>query len=488
MTLSTESDTGLPLDMTIFGGMGDLAMRKLLPALYMAYLHGNLPGSTRIISTGRQEYDRAAYLAHVAEHSRSFIAPENFNDKTWDGFLQLLEYVRLDVQQATDFGALAAASREGAQRVFYLSTAPSLFTTICEKLAAAGLVDGNARVVLEKPLGTDLASAIEINEAVGKHFDESQIYRIDHYLGKETVQNLMVLRFGNSILEPLWRAPNISSVQITVAEEVGVGSRAGFYDGTGAMRDMVQNHLLQLLCIVAMEPPTSLAPDAVRDEKLKVLRSLRRLTLADIARDTVRGQYRHGASAGQEVAGYLEEKNVPEDSKTETFVALRAQIDTWRWSKVPFYLRTGKRMQRRSSKIVIEFANPPFPLFPETPGGVANRLVMELQPEEAIKLQIMAKQPGSGMQMQQVELNLDLQSAFQQRRAEAYERLLIDVVRGRLTHFMRRDELEAAWSWADPIIEGWKTLDEKPHSYAAGSMGPAESFALLARDGFSWVE
>ncbi|QOY92713.1 glucose-6-phosphate dehydrogenase [Massilia sp. UMI-21] len=488
MTSSTDTDTGLPLDMIIFGGMGDLAMRKLLPALYMAYLHGNLPPQTRIISTGRQEYDREAYLAHVEANSRSFIASNNFNDKTWDGFLQLLEYVRLDVQAAPSFDALARAAHPGAQRVFYLSTAPALFTTICAKLAEAGLVDARARVVLEKPLGNDLASAIEINEAVGKHFAESQIYRIDHYLGKETVQNLMVLRFGNSILEPLWRAPNISSVQITVAEEVGVGSRAGFYDSTGAMRDMVQNHLLQLLCIVAMEPPTSLSPDAVRDEKLKVIRSLRRFGLADIARDTVRGQYSHGVSGNQEVKGYLEEKNVPPDSKTETFVAIRAHIDTWRWSKVPFYLRTGKRMARRSSKIVVEFANPPFPLFPEMPGGVANRLVIELQPEEAIKLQIMAKQPGSGMQMQQVALNLDLQSAFQQRRAEAYERLLIDVVRGRLTHFMRRDELEAAWEWADPIIAGWSTLGEKPHSYAAGSWGPAEAFALLARDGFAWVE
>jgi glucose-6-phosphate 1-dehydrogenase len=488
MKSSTEQDTGLPLDMVIFGGMGDLAMRKLLPALYSAFLHGNLPATTRIISTGRQDFGREAYLAHVAEHSRTFISKDNFDEKTWDGFLHLLEYVRLDVQQAPDFSALAKASRANVQRVYYLSTAPSLFTTICEKLAAAGLVDAHSRVVLEKPLGHDLASAIEINEAVGKHFAESQIYRIDHYLGKETVQNLMVLRFGNSILEPLWRAPNISSVQITVAEEVGVGSRAGFYDGTGAMRDMVQNHLLQLLCIVAMEPPTSLSPDAVRDEKLKVLRSLRRPTLADIARDTVRGQYGAGVAGNQEVPGYHEEKNVPDGSKTETFVALRTFIDTWRWSKVPFYLRTGKRMQRRSSKIVIEFANPPFSLFPDMPGGVANRLVMELQPDEAIKLQLMAKQPGSGMQMQQVALNLDLQSAFQQRRAEAYERLLIDVVRGRLTHFMRRDELEAAWEWADPIIAGWQTLDEKPHPYAAGSWGPAEAFALLARDGFHWVE
>jgi len=485
---ANQHNDGLPLDMTIFGGMGDLAMRKLLPALYMAFLHGNLPPSTRILSTGRQDYDRAGYLAFVEEHSRSFISGANFNEKSWAGFLDLLVYVRLDVSNTEIFDTLKDASRDGAQRVFYLATAPSLFTTICDKLAATGLVDANARVVLEKPLGRDLASAVEINEAVGKHFAESQIYRIDHYLGKETVQNLMVLRFGNSILEPLWRAPNISSVQITVAEEVGVGSRAGFYDSAGAMRDMVQNHLMQLLCIVAMEPPTSLSPDAVRDEKLKVIRSLRRMTLADIARDTVRGQYSRGVSGNQEVKGYHEESNVPANSHTETFVALRAHIDTWRWSKVPFYLRTGKRMQRRSSKIVIEFANPPFPLFPETPGGVSNRPVIELQPEEAIKLQLFAKQPGSGMQMQQVALNLDLQSAFQQRRAEAYERLLIDVVRGRLTHFMRRDELEAAWEWVEPIINGWETLNEKPHPYAAGSWGPAESFALLARDGFGWVE
>ncbi|MGW8391628.1 glucose-6-phosphate dehydrogenase [Pseudoduganella sp. HUAS MS19] len=487
MTSTPQFDSSLPLDMIIFGGVGDLAMRKLLPALYMAHLHGNLPAATRIVSTGRQDYDRTAYLAFVEEHSRPFISGENFTEEAWRSFLQLLEFVRVDVEK-DGMAPLAEVSRSGAERVFYLATAPSLFTTICDKLAEAGLVDRNARVVLEKPLGRDLASAVEINEAVGKHFAESQIYRIDHYLGKETVQNLMVLRFGNSILEPLWRAPNITSVQITVAEEVGVGSRAGFYDSAGAMRDMVQNHLLQLLCIVAMEPPASLAPDAVRDEKLKVLRSLRRFSLASIARDTVRGQYVRGVSGNQEVPGYLEERNVPEGSSTETFVALRAYVDTWRWSKVPFYLRTGKRMARRSSKIVIEFANPPFPLFPETPGGVANRLVIELQPEEAIKLQLMAKQPGSGMQMQQVALNLDLQSAFSQRRAEAYERLLIDVVRGRLTHFMRRDELEAAWEWADPIINGWSALAEKPNPYAAGTWGPSESFALLARDGFSWVE
>ncbi|WP_334186556.1 glucose-6-phosphate dehydrogenase [Noviherbaspirillum sp.] len=487
-TTATSSAPSLPLDMIIFGGAGDLSVRKLLPALYMAHLHGNLPPSTRIIATGRHDYDRAGYLEFVQSKSQPFINERNFEQKAWDEFLRMLEYVCLDATDTAGFAALAKLSRQGVQRAFYLATAPSLFTTICENLAASDLIDGNSRVVLEKPLGHDLNSAREINAAVGKHFSESQIYRIDHYLGKETVQNLMVLRFGNGILEPLWRAPNIVSVQITVAETVGVGSRAGFYDETGALRDMVQNHLLQLLCIIAMEPPVSLDPDAVRDEKLKVIRSLRRMTLGDIARDTVRGQYTAGAAAGEVVKAYRDEAGVPPDSRTETFVALRTYVDNWRWANVPFFLRTGKRMQKQLSQIVIEFADPPLSIFPDAPRSRANRLVIRLQPEESVQLQLMAKQPGSGMHMLPVNLNLDLQSAFSQRRAEAYERLLIDVVRGRLTHFMRRDELEAAWSWADPILAGWKELGEKPQLYTAGSWGPDSSGALLARQGFSWIE
>ncbi|MDO9158671.1 MAG: glucose-6-phosphate dehydrogenase, partial [Burkholderiaceae bacterium] len=317
---------------------------------------------------------------------------------------------------------------------------------------------------------------------------ESQIFRIDHYLGKETVQNLMVLRFGNTIFEPLWRSPYIKSVQITVAESVGVGSRAGFYDGTGAMRDMVQNHLLQLLCIVAMEPPVSLDPDAVRDEKLKVLRSLRPMTPADVARDTVRGQYTAGASQGEAAKGYLHEDNIPEGSTTETFVALRAHINNWRWANTPIFLRTGKRMAERRSEIVIEFADLPFTIFADSPRQSVNRLMIRLQPEEHIQLQMMAKEPGSGMRLRPVNLNLDLQSAFVARRAEAYERLLMDVIKGRLTHFMRRDELEAAWCWVDPILQGWATLAEKPKAYTAGSWGPAASSALMAREGSAWVE
>jgi glucose-6-phosphate 1-dehydrogenase len=481
-------ETALPLDMIIFGGAGDLAVRKLLPALYMAHVHGNLPRSTRILGVGRHEFSREAYVDFVAQQSRLFIPQQNLEPDAFARFLELLDYVTMDATDSAGYAQLARQSRPGVERVFYLATAPTLFMGICDKLAACGLVDAASRVVLEKPLGHDLESARGINLSVGRHFAESQIYRIDHYLGKETVQNLMVLRFGNGILEPLWRAPSIESVQITVAETVGVGSRAGFYDGTGALRDMVQNHLLQLLCIIAMEPPVSLDPDAVRDEKLKVLRSLRRMSLGDIARDTVRGQYTVGAVNGEAVKGYHEEAGIPPDSATETFVALRAHVDTWRWANVPFFLRTGKRMQKQLSQIVIDFANPPFSIFPDAPRTRANRLVIRLQPEESIQLQIMAKQPGSGMSMLPVDLKLDLQSAFAQRRAEAYERLLIDVVRGRLTHFMRRDELEAAWSWADPILEGWRELDERPLRYTAGSWGPDASMALLARHGMSWNE
>ncbi len=480
--------TSQTLDLVIFGGAGDLSVRKLLPALYMAHLHNNLPGPTTIHVLGRQPWDRAAFLEFVQDKVTPFVSTAAREDAVWPRFLERLRYVCLDATQPAEYTALAQAVQPGSDRVYYLATAPTLFTGICTHLSGAGLIDAGSRVVLEKPLGHDLASAQKINDEVGRYFRESQIFRIDHYLGKETVQNLMVLRFGNTIFEPLWRSPTIKSVQITVAERVGVGSRAGFYDSTGALRDMVQNHLLQLLCIVAMEPPVSLDPDAVRDEKLKVLRSLRPMTVAEVARDTVRGQYSAGAADGESAVGYLKEDNVPPDSGTETFVALRAHINNWRWANVPIFLRTGKRMAERRSEIVIEFADLPYRLFTDSPRQSVNRLMIRLQPEEHVQLQMMAKEPGSGMRLRPVSLNLDLQSAFTERRAEAYERLLIDVIKGRLTHFMRRDELEAAWAWVDPILEGWKQLNEKPKPYTAGSWGPAASSALMAREGSSWVE
>ena len=476
------------LDLIIFGGAGDLSFRKLLPALYMADVHGKLSASTRIIAVGRQAWSTDDYLQFIGKQSPAFIDPEAFNDKDWSLFLKRLTYVRVDVTQSEDFHALTTACPLSRLRVFYLATAPNLFSQICAHLHANGLIDAQSRVVLEKPLGTDLPSAQDINTQVAQYFNEPQIFRIDHYLGKETVQNLMVLRFGNAIFEPLWRAPYIKSVQITVAETVGVGSRAGFYDGAGALRDMVQNHLLQLMCIVAMEPPISLDADDVRDEKLKVLRSLKPMSPADIKRDTVRGQYTAGASDGQAVAGYLEEGQVPPDSRTETFVALRAYINNARWAQVPFFLRTGKRLQQRQSEIIIEFAQPAFSVFGHSEVNEPNRMVISLQPQESIQLGMMVKEPGSGMRMQPVRLGLDLQLSSDKRRAEAYERLLMDVIKGRLTHFMRRDELEAAWNWIDPILQAWNTLEDKPRPYPAGSWGPAASSALMARDGLTWFE
>lgn len=476
------------LELFIFGGTGDLSFRKLLPALYMAHVHGNLPPSCRIIAVGRNDWSRERYHRFVDGKARGFIDSASISATAWDSFISIIDYVPLDATKRADYEALAQASAPNATRVFYLAMAPSLFSITCEHLGGAGLVNERARVVLEKPLGTDLASAKAINDSVAAHFQESQIYRIDHYLGKETVQNLMVLRFGNAIFGPLWQAPYIKSVQITVAETIGVGSRAEFYDHTGAMRDMVQNHLLQLLCIVAMEPPVTMEADAVRDEKLKVLRSLRRMSAADIARDTVRGQYASGAVDGERVCGYLDEDGVPSTSSTETFVSLRVAINNWRWANVPFYLRTGKRMPRRQSEIVIEFADLPFSIMPAETRCSSNRLILRLQPEESIHLRMMAKEPGTGMKMLPVNLNLNLAEAMSGRRPEAYERLLIDVIRGRLTHFMRRDELEAAWTWVEPILNGWSALGERPRKYNAGTWGPALSSSLLARDGAYWDE
>jgi glucose-6-phosphate 1-dehydrogenase len=482
-----HTDPERPLALVIFGGTGDLSFRKLLPALYMAHLHKSLPARTRIVASGRQAIDTEAFRTLVAQRSRDFIAPDALKADSWQGFIDRISYAAIDVHDNNAYAVLRDGAVEDELRVFYLATAPTLFTTICRSLDDAGLIDPASRVVLEKPLGHDLASARAINDAVAAHFAEKQIYRIDHYLGKETVQNLMVLRFGNAILEPLWRAPFVRSIQITVSETLGVGSRAAFYDETGALRDMVQNHLLQLLCIVAMEAPVSLEPDDVRDEKRKVLRSLHRMTPDEVSRQTVRGQYRGGVVEGQAVEGYANEAGVPAQSITETFIALRARIDNPRWAGVPIFLRTGKRMQSRFSEIIIDFAEPPFSIFGPAQSA-ANRLIIRLQPEESIQLQMLMKEPGSGMKRRPVTLNLDLHEAFDTRRAEAYERLLIDVLKGRLTHFMRRDELEAAWAWVDPIIRAWRDERTPPRPYAAGSWGPAASSALIAGDGLAWHE
>jgi glucose-6-phosphate 1-dehydrogenase len=479
-----------PFDLVLFGGTGDLAMRKLLPALYRRVAAGQIAAGSRILAVARSAFSRDQYLTEVEAKCRAHLEAGEFTAEHWRSFTDLIDYLPINVTIAEDFARLSAAlaGREALVRVMFLSMAPSLFTAACTHLAGAHIVTPRSRVVLEKPLGQDRASAEDINHQVGTIFQEQQIYRIDHYLGKETVQNLIALRFGNTLFEPLWRRGRISHVQITVAEQVGAEGRGEFYDQTGAMRDMVQNHLLQLLCILAMEPPASADADAVRDEKLKVLRALQPIAGSDVQHRTVRGQYRAGAVEGRPVPGYLEEPGVPRGSTTETFVALKAEINNWRWAGVPFYLRTGKRLQDRRAEIVVTFEDVPHMIFESTTAAtrVPNRLVMQLQPHESITLTILAKTPGEVMRLRPVDLALDLGDTFKERPLDAYERLLMDVVKGNLTLFMRRDELDAAWRWIDPIREGWEQLGEAPKGYTAGSWGPAASSSLIGRDGFEW--
>jgi glucose-6-phosphate 1-dehydrogenase len=481
--------TVLPtFDMLLFGGTGDLVTRKLLPALYRRYAAGQVSAESHIYGVARTVLARADYLEQAQSACREFLGKE-FDAAHWAAFSGLLDYVKVDAAAEADYAALAALlkGRDDKVRVFFFSTASNLFSVICRNLAKAAVVTPLSRVVLEKPLGHDTESADLINTQVAAVFAEKQIYRIDHYLGKEAVQNLMALRFGNALFEPLWRRGLIKHVQITVAEELGVERRGQFYDATGALRDMVQNHLLQLLCIMAMEPPASSDPDAVRDEKLKVLRALRPLRDRDVLTKTVRGQYKAGAVGGLPVPGYLDEPNIAADSSTETFAALKVEIDTWRWAGVPFYLRTGKRLQDRLTELVVTFDEVPHPIFEKPPTTrTANELVIRLQPDESITLTVLAKNPGEGMRLKPVSLALDLGETFKTRSLDAYERLLMDTVKGNLTLFMRRDELDAAWAWIDPIRAGWDKYDERPKTYIAGSWGPAASSAMIGRDGYAW--
>jgi glucose-6-phosphate 1-dehydrogenase len=477
-------------DLVFFGGSGDLAMRKLLPAMFARDVANDLPPTARIICVGREDMSQEGFLRMVETNSKPHIK-ETVDESAWKKFLDRITWVAVDATNLKSYAGLVEALRkdEALTRVYYLATPPQLFAQICDNLAAAGLVTPNSRVVLEKPLGRDLESAKQINADVGKVFAESQIYRIDHYLGKETVQNLLALRFGNILFEPLWRREWISDVQITIAEKIGVGNRLGYYDNSGALRDMLQNHLLQLLCIVAMEPPTSISPDAVRDAKLQVLRSLKRFNPTTLSQNIIRGQYRAGYVDGQPVPGYRDEPEAPKQSKTETFVAMKAEIDTWRWAGVPFYLRTGKRMADRLAEIVVRFKTIPHSIFNQpTSSFQPNSLVIRLQPDEGLSLNLMAKTPGDSMRLKQAELELDFREQFKAPRMEAYERLLLDVLRGQLTLFMRGDELEAAWEWVEPILDHWEQDDSTPAPYTSGTWGPAASSALIGRDGLQWRE
>jgi glucose-6-phosphate 1-dehydrogenase len=478
-------------DLVLFGGGGDLAMRKLIPALYALSRGKNFPAGARILCVGRHDWSREQYLQTVESDSRPHIAPDTLNAGQWEAFLARLSYVSLDAADPASYWALVEQMRTdpALTRVYYLATPPSLFAQICDNLAKCGLATPNSRVVLEKPLGRDLASARQINAEVGRVFEESQIFRIDHYLGKEAVQNLLALRFGNILFEPLWRREWISDVQITIAEEIGVGNRIGYYETSGALRDMMQNHLLQLLCIVAMEPPVCDTANAVRDQKLQVLRSLKPFTQATLLRNVVRGQYRGGHVNGAAVPGYRKEADAHPQSRTETYVAVKAEIDSWRWTGVPFYLRTGKRMADQLAEIVVRFKPIPHSIFAQPVGSfMPNSLVIRLQPDEGLHLNLMAKTPGDGMRLKPVDLELDFRETFKKPRMEAYERLLMDVLRGQLTLFMRSDELEAAWSWVEPILDFWDQEESEPLPYAAGTWGPAAASALIGRDGLQWRE
>lgn len=477
-----------PFDLVIFGGTGDLTMRKLLPAMYFRHREGQLPQQGRVICVARSNYTTASFIEHISNKVPEYISGAEYDHADWQAFCQQVEYIPLDINEQSQYQGLAKLLNANPDRVrvFYLSTAPALFVRICEGVADADLISARSRVALEKPLGRDAASAIEINDKLAQFFSEKQIYRIDHYLGKETVQNLMALRFGNALFEPLWRRELISDVQITLTEDIGVEGRAGFYDQTGALRDMVQNHILQLLVILAMEPPVSMDPDAIRDEKIKVLRSLKIIEGKDVEKYTVRGQYKAGVSDGERVPGYLQSDDVPDDSITETFVAIRAEIESWRWQGVPFFLRTGKRLSERRTEIVINFKQAPHSIFDKS--SQPNRLTITLQPEESIKLSIFAKGRGDDMRLQSVDLDLDFNKIFKKRQMIAYERLLLDMIRGNQTLFNHRDEVTAAWAWIDPIIAGWQNYALAPQQYAAGSWGPAGASALIARDGYSWFE
>ena len=480
--------------LTIFGATGDLARRMLLPSLYSLQAEQLLPANLRILGTARSALDREGFANLVSASIAERIPAAERNDAALRGLLDRLDYAAASVDDDDSMRALADKVKElrDGDVLYHMSTAPKFYGQACHALAANGVAGTGTRVMLEKPIGKDLASAITINDSVAMSFDEERVYRVDHYLGKEGVQNLIALRFGNALFEPLWNARHIEQVQITVGETVGVEGRGDYYDDSGALRDMLQNHLLQLLCLVAMEPPAKFEPTAVRNEKIKVLRSLRPIGRDQVAHESVAGQYTAGASDGVAVPGYADE--LGRSSRTETFVALRAHVDNWRWSGVPFYLRTGKRLPSRSTEIYIQFRKVPYSIF----GGRAasdmqpNGLLIRLQPEERIELDLMSKAPGldrSGLRLAQVGLDLDFHEEFASARKRiAYERLYLDAIEGNGTLFVRRDETEAAWQWVDAIAEGWRAAGITPKPYPAGTWGPGAAVSLTERHGHGWRE
>ena len=487
-----------PCSLVIFGATGDLTHRKLVPALYNLAADGALPPSISVVGFARREKTNEQFRTELEEAARKF-SRQKINDELWANFSGGIFYHRSEFTNLEGYEALAQRLDEldahrgtRGNRLFYLSAGPDQFPIILENLRKSGLnraKDGAwARVIVEKPFGTDLPSAIELNDMVEGSFAERDTFRIDHYLGKETAQNIMVLRFANAIFEQVWNARYLHHVQITASEPLGVEGRAGYYDKSGAMRDMVQNHLLQLLTLTAMEPPTDLSADAIRDEKVKVLRSLRRITGPAVARHVVRARYTAGSVNGKDVVGYLEEQNIPADSQTETYVALEAHIDNWRWAGVPFYIRVGKRLPKAATEIALHFKSVPPVLFAQTGDALDdNVLVIRIQPDEGVSLRMSAKLPGSSLRIEPVKMDFHYGTSFGKATPEAYERLLLDAMAGDATLFARRDEVEEAWKFVDAIRAAWDSGEGGPvASYAAGTWGPDEADALVQASGATW--
>lgn len=470
-------------DLVIFGGTGDLARRKIFPGLYRRFMAGQMNADSRIIGAARAQNTDEQFRKLIHDSLIEFVPKDRQDEAVIAAFLARVDYIAVDAKEQGGWKKLKATMRENVVRAFYFSVAPALFGDLAEHLHAHGITDAWSRVVVEKPFGRDLASARALNAILAKYFNEAQIYRIDHYLGKETVQNLMAVRFANILFEPIWKAQYIDHVQITVAETVGVEGRGAYYNTSGAMRDMVQNHMMQLLCLIAMEPPYHFDPDAVRDEKVKVIRALEPVKATDI----VRGQYLAGKGEGS----YVEHSEDP-NSTTESYIAMKVGIANWRWKGTPFYLRTGKRLRGRYSEIAITFKEPPHSIFDDAKGWKENVLVIRLQPNEGMNLMVMIKEPGpGGMRLMQVPLDMTFADALGEDAEDvpdAYERLIMDVIRGNQTLFMRGDEVEAAWAWTDPIIQGWEGRGDKPQGYDPGSSGPEDALMLLHKDGRRWRE
>ncbi len=471
-------------DLVIIGGTGDLAKRKILPGLYRRMCAGQMPEGARIIAAARSDFSQKQFKDFVQEALESFVKSKKRNEEKIKVFLERISYIKLDAMGEEGWKELAGSLRKDVVRAFYFSVGPTLFTPLAERLKKHKITDDASRIVVEKPFGRDLATAQALNVELANSFNENQIYRIDHYLGKETVQNLMALRFGNALFEPLWNAQHIDHVQITAAESLGVEGRGAYYDKSGAMRDMVQNHLMQLLCLTAMEPPTTFDAESVRDEKLKVIKALDPL---DIENGLVRGQYR----ADKKGTSYRDESGNP-DSRTDSFVAMKVEVSNWRWTGTPFYLRTGKKLRTRVSEIAIVFKDPPHSIFEDSQDLKGNVLTIRLQPDEGINLSMTIKEPGpGGMRLREVPLDMTFADALGEDiedMPDAYERLIMDVIRGNQTLFMRGDEVEAAWAWIDPAIKAWEAGTAFPAEYDAGGNGPDDSLMLMHKDGRRWRE